>query len=59
MGSKNNPDSDGDYHEGFEFGYEDLEAPDPTKTGSGKRGIEGSNAWPEEVPRFRTAMLEY
>ncbi|KZT69604.1 Clavaminate synthase-like protein [Daedalea quercina L-15889] len=56
--SRNDPLSDGDMHEGFEFGWEELEA-------NGYQGAEkdgamaGANVWPREPAGFRDAALAY
>ncbi|KII91030.1 hypothetical protein PLICRDRAFT_39627 [Plicaturopsis crispa FD-325 SS-3] len=54
--SKNDPDSDGDLQEGFEFGYED---PDTSDMNTEQQTKFGQNVWPSEVPHFRDALLKY
>lgn len=57
--SNNDPTHDGDLHEGFEFGWEEL---DP-KVNDDKRAndgaMAGANVWPPEPPGFREAVLRY
>jgi isopenicillin N synthase-like dioxygenase len=50
----------GDVHEGFEWGYEDIDiAPGSALREDG--AMKGANVWPSEgdVPGFRLAMLNY
>lgn len=51
-----NPAAKGDYHEAYDMAAE-LDADDPALA-SGK-GLYGVNIWPENMPEFRAAMLEY
>jgi isopenicillin N synthase-like dioxygenase len=48
-----------DAHEGFEFGYEDLETTNTENPGKPTNKI--PNVWPDKgvLPNFREAMLEY
>ncbi|TFY79179.1 hypothetical protein EWM64_g4831 [Hericium alpestre] len=51
----------GDMHEGFEFGWEELNASkaanDPKRVNDG--AMAGANVWPAAAPGFREAMLSY
>lgn len=58
LSGHNDGESAGDYHEGFEFGFEDI-----SKQASGAREVDGAmagaNVWPTQVPGFREALLTY
>ena len=56
--SRNDPQGDGDMHEGFEFGWEPLEM----KGYAGEQAdgvMAGANVWPKEPEGFREAVLKY
>ncbi|EPT00248.1 hypothetical protein FOMPIDRAFT_1122912 [Fomitopsis schrenkii] len=56
--SRNNPLGDADMHEGFEFGWEPLEASE--YAGQERDGaMVGANVWPTEPVGFREAVLTY
>ncbi|KZS93816.1 Clavaminate synthase-like protein [Sistotremastrum niveocremeum HHB9708] len=56
---KNDPyASQGDMHEGFEFGWEDLEVTEAGKTRD-DGVMSGDNLWPEQPRDFRKAALVY
>ncbi|GBE85312.1 2-oxoglutarate-Fe(II) type oxidoreductase [Sparassis crispa] len=59
LSSNNDPENAGDMHEGFEFGWEELEV----KTNDEKRAhdgaMAGANVWPKDLPNFRGAVLQY
>ncbi|TFY63812.1 hypothetical protein EVJ58_g3026 [Rhodofomes roseus] len=57
--SRNDPLSDGDMHEGFEFGWEALEADDYDGRQAKDGAMAGANVWPREPARFREAALAY
>lgn len=59
LSSQNDPDSDGDLHEGFEFGWEELvpKANDEKRANDGV--MAGANIWPSDPPGFREAELIY
>ncbi|ETW82213.1 hypothetical protein HETIRDRAFT_475686 [Heterobasidion irregulare TC 32-1] len=61
LSSNNDPYNNGDMHEGFEFGWEALDASkaanDPKRAKDGV--MAGANVWPKEMPGFREAVLEY
>lgn len=60
MSSNNNPGNLGDMHEGFEVGWEELDAKsEDSKRASGSGVMAGENVWPHELPNFRTAVLQY
>ncbi|KAG6812496.1 hypothetical protein H0H92_002495, partial [Tricholoma furcatifolium] len=56
-----NPAGQGDLHEGFDIGWEPLT--ETTTTAEDKRitdgAMIGANVWPNSVPGFREALLEY
>lgn len=59
LSSINDPDSAGDMHEGFEFGYEELV---PTVNGqirTSDGAMAGANVWPQELAQFREDELTY
>ena len=59
LSSVNDPDSDGDMHEGFEFGWEELvpKLNDEKRANDGV--MAGANIWPKTPPNFRHAELTY
>ncbi|KAH9831352.1 Clavaminate synthase-like protein [Rhodofomes roseus] len=57
--SRNDPLSDGDMHEGFEFGWEALKADDYDGRQAKDGAMAGANVWPREPARFREAALAY
>ncbi|KAH9831391.1 2OG-Fe-II oxygenase [Rhodofomes roseus] len=57
LGENTNPENRGDMHEGFDLGWEEF-------SGAGRAAEEdgvmsGGNVWPEGLPGFREASLEY
>lgn len=59
LSSSNDPNSDGDMHEGFEFGWEQLHAILNDEKRSNDGAMAGANVWPSDVPGFREAVLTY
>ena len=59
LSSNNDPGNGGDLHEGFEFGWEELNAraDDEKRTNDG--AMAGANVWPSDVPGFRESVLAY
>lgn len=60
LSGNNDPDNAGDLQEGFEFGWEELDAAPkfhPDESGP----MAGANVWPSELelPGFREAVLKY
>ncbi|KAF9230048.1 Non-hem dioxygenase N-terminal domain-containing protein [Melanogaster broomeanus] len=50
----------GDFHEGFEIGWEELEAKAIDEKRANDGAMTGSNVWPsDDCPGFRDACLEY
>ena len=49
----------GDLHEGFDWGYEDLEIASANGTTETTSAMSGANQWPAEVTGFREACLSY
>lgn len=57
LSGNSDPANRGDLHEGFDFGYEDL---DPAqKLSRADSAMSGANVWPTQVPEFRDAVLKY
>ncbi|KAI0927584.1 hypothetical protein AcV5_008082 [Taiwanofungus camphoratus] len=59
LSSNNDPKADGDMHEGFEFGWEELQARVNDEKRSNDGAMAGANVWPSNVPGFREAVLKY
>lgn len=59
MSGNNDPNNKGDLQEGFEFGWENLDAEgDEERTTDGV--MAGVNVWPtDDLPTFRAAALRY
>ncbi|KAI0076751.1 2OG-Fe-II oxygenase [Panus rudis PR-1116 ss-1] len=55
LGENTNPENRGDLHEGFDIGWEDISGASRTDDGA----MTGQNVWPENLPGFREAVLEY
>ena len=55
----NDPNNDGDLHEAFNIGHEEIDA--DSGTGSADNAMSGENVWPEEgeVSGFRERLLKY
>ncbi|KAF8627376.1 hypothetical protein AX17_006191 [Amanita inopinata Kibby_2008] len=58
LSGNNNPNNDGDLHEGFQFGWEEL-FDSVTRTEDIDGAMSGANVWPTEIPNFREAVLRY
>ncbi|KAJ7101533.1 hypothetical protein B0H15DRAFT_991519 [Mycena belliarum] len=56
LSGNNDPNGAGDLQEGFEFGFEALDANDVSQDGG--HGL-GANVWPAQLPEFREAALGY
>ncbi|KAI0718197.1 Clavaminate synthase-like protein [Cerioporus squamosus] len=55
LGENTNPENRGDLHEGFDIGWEE-----PAGTSRADDGaMTGENLWPEGLPGFREAVLDY
>jgi len=59
LSGNNDPNNSGDFQEGFEFGFEDLDAKDDNNKGGSDGVMSGPNVWPSEIPVFREAVLKY
>lgn len=60
LSGNNDPNNNGDLHEGFEFGWELFDSSsDHSTTGKPDGIMAGGNVWPQEVPEFREAALNY
>ncbi|OSX57200.1 hypothetical protein POSPLADRAFT_1050243 [Postia placenta MAD-698-R-SB12] len=57
--SNNDPDNDGDMHEGFEFSWEDLNRSESVEERTQDGAMAGANVWPKHPPGFREAALTY
>ncbi|KAL7279630.1 hypothetical protein ACG7TL_006036 [Trametes sanguinea] len=60
LSSNNDPLNRGDLHEGFEFGWEELQAREYDEKRAANDGVmAGANVWPTDVPGFRESTLGY
>ena len=59
LSSNNNPESAGDMHEGFEFGWEEMIAKVDDEKRANDGVMAGANVWPSDLPSFRQAALTY
>ncbi|KAF9778583.1 Clavaminate synthase-like protein [Thelephora terrestris] len=50
-----NPENRGDFHEGFDLGWEDP----ITSAVRDEGGLDGKNVWPEGLPGFRVQVMDY
>ncbi|RDX46574.1 Clavaminate synthase-like protein [Lentinus brumalis] len=55
LGENTNPENRGDLHEGFDIGWEEPAGSSRTDDGA----MTGENVWPDGLPGFREAVLEY
>ena len=49
----------GDMHEGFEFGWEEMVPKEHDEKRANDGVMAGANAWPKDLPGFRTDVLTY
>ncbi|KAI8986155.1 Clavaminate synthase-like protein [Trametes punicea] len=59
LSSNNDPLNRGDLHEGFEFGWEEVDTPYYNKKRAVDGVMTGANVWPSELPGFRESVLSY
>ncbi|CAL1713681.1 unnamed protein product [Somion occarium] len=59
LSSNNDPENAGDMHEGFEFGWEELEAKASDEKRANDGAMAGANVWPKDLPGFRENVLGY
>ena len=59
LSSVNDPASDGDLHEGFEFGWEEIIPKENDEKRANDGVMAGANIWPSDPPNFREAELTY
>lgn len=59
LSSNNNPENMGDMHEGYEIGWEELDPKSEDRKSANEGVMAGANVWPDELPGFREAILEY
>ena len=62
LSSNNDPGNGGDMHEGFEFGWEELDASSGVDEKRANDGVmAGANVWPasSDCPGFRESVLGY
>ena len=59
LSSNNDPENMGDMHEGYEVGWETLDPTSDNSDASNHGVMTGANVWPNEVPEFRDAVLQY
>ncbi|KZT69579.1 Clavaminate synthase-like protein [Daedalea quercina L-15889] len=57
LGENTNPENRGDLHEGFDLGWEEFSGRGRAADEDG--AMSGGNVWPEGLPGFREACLEY
>ncbi|CAL1713622.1 unnamed protein product [Somion occarium] len=55
LGENTNPENRGDLHEGFDIGWEEMSGSSRSDDGA----MTGDNVWPEKLPGFREAVLDY
>ena len=55
LGENTNPENRGDLHEGFDIGWEEPAGRPHPDDGA----MTGENVWPDGLPGFREAVLEY
>ncbi|TCD65275.1 hypothetical protein EIP91_002837 [Steccherinum ochraceum] len=59
LSSNNDPENVGDMHEGFEFGWEEMEVKGHDEKRANDGAMAGANVWPRDVPGFREDVLSY
>ena len=59
LSSNNDPDNAGDMHEGFEFGWEEMQAKEFDEKRANDGAMAGANVWPRDLPGFRKDVLTY
>ena len=59
LSSMNDPDSGGDLHEGFEFGWEEMVPKKNDERRANDGVMAGANVWPCTPENFREAELAY
>ena len=55
LGENTDPENRGDLHEGFDIGWEDMSGVPRANDGA----MTGSNVWPDDLPGFKEAVLNY
>ncbi|KAI0763557.1 Clavaminate synthase-like protein [Trametes elegans] len=59
LSSNNDPLNRGDLHEGFEFGWEEMQRRENDEKRAKDGAMTGGNVWPSDLPGFREAVLSY
>ncbi|KAI0329030.1 Clavaminate synthase-like protein [Cubamyces sp. BRFM 1775] len=59
LSSNNDPLNRGDLHEGFEFGWEEIQARINDEKRANDGVMAGANVWPSDLPGFREPVLSY
>ncbi|KAH8082436.1 hypothetical protein BXZ70DRAFT_1012288 [Cristinia sonorae] len=59
LSSNNDPENAGDMHEGFEFGWEEMQAKAFDEKRANDGAMAGANIWPNDLPGFREEVLTY
>ncbi|TBU44027.1 Clavaminate synthase-like protein [Dichomitus squalens] len=59
LSSNNNPENNGDMHEGFEFGWEEIDARPDDEKRANDGVMAGANVWPSDCLEFRESVLTY
>lgn len=57
--SNTDPNNDGDMHEGFEFGWEEIAPTAYDEKRANDGAMAGANVWPNDLPDFRENLLTY
>lgn len=57
LGENLNPANRGDLHEGFDIGWEEIQSGKSERADDG--AMAGVNVWPDVLPGFREACLDY
>lgn len=59
LSSNNDPENMGDMHEGFEFGWEEMQPKGFDAKRANDGAMAGANVWPRDLPGFREDVLTY
>ncbi|KAI0655414.1 Clavaminate synthase-like protein [Cubamyces menziesii] len=59
LSSNTDPLNRGDLNEGFEFGWEEIQARDDDEKRANDGVMAGANVWPSDLPNFRESVLSY
>jgi isopenicillin N synthase-like dioxygenase len=59
LSENNNPENDGDLHEGLNIGWEPPEGSSEGQDYGSDVAMTGANVWPDDLPGFRPNVMEY